>query len=239
MGAATLAVIPARLESTRLPRKVLLKETGKYLLQHVWERVRRARSIDRVIVATDHSDVASACREFGAECMMTSPSHPNGTLRVAEVAKKLKPGRILNVQGDEPEIDPSALDRLVRSLEHSDLATLASPFADPNDAPNPNRVKVVIDRNGDALYFSRSQIPYPRENVAAPLLHVGIYAFRYLALLSWVSLKPTPLERTEKLEQLRALEHGMKIRVLTLKSPWPGGIDTAEDYQRFVANEPR
>jgi 3-deoxy-manno-octulosonate cytidylyltransferase (CMP-KDO synthetase) len=235
----SLAVIPARLASTRLPNKVLLKDTGKFLLQHVWERVRKARSIERIVIATDHADIASACREFGAECMMTSPAHTSGTLRVAEVAKKLKPARIINVQGDEPEIEPSAIDRLAKALDDSELATLASPFSDPNDAQNSNRVKVVVDRNGDALYFSRSLIPYPREAIAAPMLHVGIYAFRFKALMAWTKLPSTPLEQTEKLEQLRALEHGLKMRVIKLKSPWPGGIDTPEDYRRFVAKSAR
>jgi 3-deoxy-manno-octulosonate cytidylyltransferase (CMP-KDO synthetase) len=230
-----LAVIPARLASTRLPNKVLLRETGKYLLQHVWERVKKARRVDRIVVAADHPDVQRACREFGAECVMTSTRHASGTSRVGEVAKKLKPKRVVNVQGDEPDVDPAAIDRLAKALDESELATLATPFADPKEADNPNRVKVVVDRNGDALYFSRSNIPYPREPKLAPRLHVGMYAYRYSALLRWIALPPSRLEETEKLEQLRVLEHGLKIRVVMLSKPWPGGIDTPEDYRRFVA----
>ncbi len=230
----TVAVIPARLGSTRLPNKVLLKDTGKYLIQHVWERVRRAKKVDRVVIATDHERVLRACQEFGAECLMTSADHPSGTHRVAEIAATLKPSKVINVQGDEPEIDPKIIDRLSEALDEAPLATLATPFADLQEAGNPNRVKVVLDRAGNAMYFSRSLIPHPREPKAAPLLHVGIYGYTAAALKQWIALPPTPLEQTEKLEQLRALEHGLKMRVIVLKTPWPGGIDTPEDYQRFV-----
>jgi 3-deoxy-manno-octulosonate cytidylyltransferase (CMP-KDO synthetase) len=231
MGGA-LAVIPARLGSTRLPRKVLLRETGKYLVQHVWERVRRARSVGRVVIATDDEQVRAACLGFGAECMMTSPRHGSGTDRVAEVARRLRAKRIVNVQGDEPEADPGAIDRVIDALDEAELSTLATPLLE--DAANPNRVKVVLDRAGFALYFSRSLIPHPREPLLQPLLHLGVYGYRSSALARWVSLPPSALERTEKLEQLRALEAGMRIRVVVRPTRWSGGIDTEADYRAFV-----
>lgn len=233
MPALTLAVIPARFASTRLPGKPLLRRTGKYLIQHVWERVRQARKIDRVIVATDDRRIAAACEEFGAECMMTSRRHPTGTSRVAEVARRIRADRVINIQGDEPEIPPAAIDLLATSLRTCSVATLAAPPPRRANPKDPNRVKVVCDRRGNAVYFSRSLIPYPR-NPAPPLFHAGIYACRIEALLRWVALPPGPLEKAESLEQLRLLENGVPIRVLVWNEPWPGGIDTPADYAAFV-----
>lgn len=241
-----IAVIPARFGATRMPGKPLARETGKYLIQHVYERAAAARGIDRVIVATDDARILDAVRSFGGEAVMTRSDHPCGTDRIAEVAIGLNCDVVLNVQGDEPEIDPAQLDQLVELLEDdaaADIATLACPFAvlegaDPRD---PNAVKVVLDAAGRAIYFSRAMIPYPRIHQetgatyqpAPYLLHLGVYAYRRTTLLELAGLAPTPLERTEKLEQLRWLEHGRRIAVAVVDSA-AVGIDTPDDYKAFV-----
>jgi 3-deoxy-manno-octulosonate cytidylyltransferase (CMP-KDO synthetase) len=209
-------------------------ETGKTLIQHVWERVRLARNVARVIVATDDARIFEAVRGFRGEAVMTRPDHPSGTDRIAEVAAALDAPIVVNVQGDEPEVDPAAIEQLVELARVTDapVATLACPF-DKADPADPAKVKVVRDRAGYALYFSRSRIPFPRGEGAAPLLHVGMYAYRRDFLLRFPTLEPTPLEKTEKLEQLRVLEHGFRIAV-GLTAAGPGGIDTPEDYQAFV-----
>jgi 3-deoxy-manno-octulosonate cytidylyltransferase (CMP-KDO synthetase) len=242
-----VAVIPARYASTRFPGKPLARQTGQYLIQHVCERVAAARRIGRCIVATDDDRIAAAVREFGGQAVMTRPDHPSGTDRIAEVVRGL-PGApddiILNVQGDEPEIEPAYLDRLVERLaaEPADdcpAATLACPFPEGADPRDPNCVKVVTNLAGRALYFSRSRIPYSRDGGGdtAPgrcLLHLGVYAYRRALLLQLAAWKPGELEQIEKLEQLRVLEHGLALAV-EIVAQATVGIDTPQDYARFVA----
>jgi 3-deoxy-manno-octulosonate cytidylyltransferase (CMP-KDO synthetase) len=229
-----VAVIPARFASTRLPGKPLLDRTGKPLIQHVYERVRACRRLDRVIVATDDDRILEAVRAFGGEAVMTSPTHPSGTDRAAEAVRPIDCARVINVQGDEPEIDPALISTLIDLLDGAKMATLATPFADPADALLPGRVKVVVDRNGYALYFSRSRIPHSNGHATPALLHLGIYGYTKEFLLEYVGLEPTALERAERLEQLRALEHGHRIRVAIIPEASRGGIDTPEDYAAFV-----
>ena len=232
-------VIPARFGSTRFPAKILANRTGRPLVQHVVEQARKCRLVREVIVATDDRRIFDALRPFETHCVMTSPNHQSGTDRVAEVARRLSDQIIVNVQGDEPEIEPEVIDGLIERLSSSsdDMATAATPFpagADPND---PNLVKVVTDQDGRALYFSRSLIPFHRDATSPRsvpyYLHLGIYAYRREFLLRFASLPPTPLELAEKLEQLRALEQGHRIQVLTVHRA-THGIDTPEQYDEFV-----
>jgi 3-deoxy-manno-octulosonate cytidylyltransferase (CMP-KDO synthetase) len=236
------AVIPARYASTRFPGKPLVRETGKYLIQHVYEQVSRARSVADVIVATDDERIRQAVESFGGRAVMTRADHPSGTDRVAEVAAGLDAAIILNVQGDEPEIEPADIDKLVGLLAADAevvMGTLACPFPAGADPRDPNAVKVVLDRRGRALYFSRALIPYPRDSAGAPssgqewLLHLGVYAYRRDFLLRLAKLPPTPAERMEKLEQLRALENGYAIAVGIVERA-AVGIDTPADYAAFV-----
>lgn len=236
------AVIPARYASTRLPGKPLLRETGKYLIQHVYEQVRRAPSIERVLVATDDTRILDAVRSFGGEAVMTREDHPSGTDRVAEAARSLDATIIVNVQGDEPEIEPAHIDRVVSLMDEHDeapIGTMACPFAAGADPRDPNKVKVVLDARGRALYFSRSLVPFPRDTGGVPrrpgdwLLHLGLYAYRRDFLFALASLPPTPMEQAEKLEQLRVLEHGHAIAVAVVDRA-ARGVDTAEDYAEFV-----
>jgi len=234
--ASAAAIIPVRYASPRLPGKPLLAETGQPLIRHVWETVRRARRLDPVIVATDDPRIAEAAAGFGARVELTSPSHPSGGDRVAEVARRLTSELIVNVQGDEPEVDPDDLDRLVLRLASAgdDLVTLARRLepGDAADLADPNVVKLVTDDDGHALYFSRCPIPHG----AAPqdaLVHQGVYAWRREALLRFAAAPPCALERLERLEQLRALAMGLRIGVVqTLHRSL--GIDTPEDYARFL-----
>ena len=236
-----LAVIPARYESSRFPGKPLADRTGKPLIQHVVERVRRAQRIVRIIVATDDRRIADAVAGFGSEAMMTRADHPNGTSRIAEVVERLGdvcPDIIVNVQGDEPEIEPHVIDELVEGLAASGgapMATLASDFAPDEDPADPNIVKVVVDRLDRAMYFSRSVIPFNRDGAInlAPLKHPGLYAYQRHFLPEYVALPPTPLEQIEKLEQLRALEHGYPIAVVRTQVRHHG-IDTPDQYEAFV-----
>ena len=231
------AIIPARWASTRFPGKPLVQLRGKPLVQHVWERARRAKSVDRVIIATDDMRIAEAAFDFGSEVALTSPKHPTGTDRLAEVAKRLKSAPIiLNVQGDEPDIAPSTIDRLVRALQDNPklgMVTAANPVTDPTDVRNPNVVKVVTDLAGRALYFSRSVIPHDRDGRGGIeyLRHQGIYGYRRKVLLDFVKWKPTPLEKAEKLEQLRALEHGVAIGVIMVKKA-SVGVDVPADLAK-------
>jgi 3-deoxy-manno-octulosonate cytidylyltransferase (CMP-KDO synthetase) len=241
-----IAVIPARYASTRFPGKPLARATGQYLIQHVYERVMSATRIERCIVATDDTRIENAVREFGGSVVMTRPDHPSGTDRIAEVVRGL-PGApndiILNVQGDEPEIEPDYLDRLVARLARESvdcpIATLACPFPDAAEPRDPNCVKVVRNSVGRALYFSRSLIPYPRDSggSATPgawLFHLGVYAYRRAFLLELATWKPGALEQVEQLEQLRVLEHGIALAVELVEHACVG-IDTPQDYERFVA----
>lgn len=238
------AIIPARYGSTRFPGKPLAKQTGKTLIQHVCEQVARAATVNRCVVATDDERIVEAVRSFGGQAVMTRADHPSGTDRIAEVVRSVGGAAddiILNVQGDEPEIEPGYLDRLVERLRRDErcaVATLACPFGPDDDPADPNCVKVVKNRDGTALYFSRALIPYPREGGAAgesagPLLHLGIYGYRRGFLLEFSDWEPGPLERIEKLEQLRVLENGHAIAVEIVERAC-AGVDTPEDYAAFV-----
>ena len=227
-----VAIIPARWGSTRFPGKPLHGIAGKPLIQHVWSRCLEAEVFDQVVVATDDMRIVEAAFQFGAEVALTAAEHKSGTDRIAEVAKKMKKASLIfNVQGDEPLIDPQLLRRLVRKMQRDpkmDLLTAATP-ASPQEAGSEHIVKVVVDREGSALYFSRSKIPFARsENGPGWLRHLGLYGYRRSALLEFVRFAPSPLEVTEQLEQLRALENGMKIRVVISKSG-SIGVDTPED----------
>ena len=228
-----VGIIPARWSSTRFPGKPLYLVADKPLLRHVFERCRRARKLDAVIVATDDMRIAEAAFAWGAEVALTSPRHGSGTDRVAEVARHAKSfAFVINIQGDEPLIDPNLIDKLVEKLRSDgtiDIITAAHPFANPTEAESPYQNKVVVDRNNCALYFSRSLIPYPaKPSRVRYLRHQGIYGFRRDALLQFVKWKPSPLERAESLEQLRALENGVKVHVLVTKHGSPG-VDTLAD----------
>lgn len=238
---AILAVIPARFASTRLPGKPLLSETGRPLIRHVVEAARRASRLDRVLVATDDPRIAEAVAAFGGEAVMTRADHPSGTDRVAEVAAAIPEARIIvNLQGDEPEIQPGSLDLVVRLLDddpEAPMSTVATPIRSEESYRDPSCVKVVVSSRNRALYFSRSPIPHHRDGLPADtppaLLHLGLYAYRREFLLRLATLPPSPLERAEKLEQLRVLEVGYPIAVGLVDEP-SIGIDTPEDYRRFV-----
>lgn len=234
-----LCVIPARYASTRLPGKPLAMIAGKPMIQHVYERACRALLPQEVVVATDSQIVADAVKGFGGKVMMTSSDHPSGTDRLAEVALSYPDvDVIVNVQGDEPMIPPEVIDKLAQAFEEDkdlNMATLKTLMGE-EEYNNPNAVKVVTDQNGYALYFSRSLLPYPRNKTAAfkAYKHVGIYAYRRSFLLSYAAYEPTPLEQTEGLEQLRALENGQRIKVL--ESKFQGiGIDTQADLDAINA----
>jgi len=207
------------------------------MIEHVYERAARASCVDRVVVLTDDERIAEAVRNFGGRVEMTPAECASGTDRIAHAAAGWDADAVVNVQGDEPLIDPEAVERIARHLaEHPDdpMVTLAAP-ADDDERDDPNAVKVVTDRQGYALYFSRSRIPYPRstetERGRAPLKHIGLYGYQRRTLLELAALAPTPLERTEGLEQLRALENGIRIRVLDATHPSPG-VDTQADLER-------
>jgi 3-deoxy-manno-octulosonate cytidylyltransferase (CMP-KDO synthetase) len=232
-------VIPARYGSTRFPAKIVASRTGRPLVQHVVDQARKCKLVRDVIVATDDQRIVEALRPFETNVVMTSPAHQSGTDRIAEVARTLKDDIIVNVQGDEPEIEPWIIDGLADHLMHSedDMATAATKFPDGADVNDPNLVKVVTTIEGRAIYFSRSVIPHQRDKTEAMRvayhLHLGIYAYRRDFLLHFASWKPTPLEMTEKLEQLRAIEHGCSIFVMPVERA-THGIDTEEQYEAFV-----
>jgi 3-deoxy-manno-octulosonate cytidylyltransferase (CMP-KDO synthetase) len=258
-----LIVVPARYGSTRLPGKPLLCGTGKPLIQHVYERVARIRLPARIVVATDDERIFSAVVEFGGQAVMTSRDCRSGTDRAFEVAQAEPAAElIVNVQGDEPEIDPRNVETLIallrmeeRAARSADIATLACPFADRTEFADPAKVKVVLVGKkrmrvasakcfGDAMYFSRAMIPHvvddtragasaSRRVPAGVYRHLGLYAFRRQALFAFALDRETELEKSEKLEQLRALENGMRIRVGVVRHA-PGGIDTPQDYAAFV-----
>jgi len=241
-----IGIIPARWGSTRFPGKPLYLIAGKPLLKHVWERCLRSKNLDLVVIATDDMRIASAAFDWGAEVALTSRKHSSGTNRVAEVAAKAKRfAYVINIQGDEPLIDSRLIDRLVQELRSDrrvEMVTAAHRFENPADASSPHQVKVVVDLCGNALYFSRAPIPAIRNEDSSAavfprglrnrgsvfLRHQGIYGFQRETLLRFVSWKPTPLERSESLEQLRALENGVKVHVLITAAGSPG-IDTPED----------
>lgn len=241
-----LLVIPARRRSTRLPDKMLLRETGKTVLQHTFEAACEAQIPGTVLIATDDNEIAAEVRRFGGRVIMTSPDCPSGTDRVAEVARVIPQAEVVvNLQGDEPEIDPNAIDRLATLLLENPaagMATLATPIRSREALEDPACVKVVFDSIGQAMYFSRSPIPYPREWNDAMLTstpatfhqHIGIYAYRRDLLLRFASLPVGGTEQIEKLEQLRILEQGETILISEINMS-TRGIDTPADYAAFVA----
>jgi 3-deoxy-manno-octulosonate cytidylyltransferase (CMP-KDO synthetase) len=240
-----VVVIPARYASSRLPAKPLLNETGKYLIQHVHEQAVKAKRVSGVVVATDDQRILDAVRSFGGRAAMTREDHASGTDRIAEVAATLDADVILNLQGDEPQFDPAHLDLLTDLLVADPtvgMATLATPLRNKTDYLNPNVVKVVCDHRSRALYFSRSPIPMVRDGDpdfahTPPLFlqHLGVYAYRRDVLLTLSATPPHPLELAEKLEQLRALAHGISIKVGVIPTAHRG-VDTPADYAAFVAS---
>lgn len=236
-----LAVIPARYASSRLPGKPLVSLAGKPMIQHVWERARRAESVSRILVATDDERVLRAVAEFGGEAVLTRADHNSGTERVAEVAASAagsEAAMFVNVQGDEPLIEPAAVDAAVHALltdDSAQVATLAVPVANPTEVMDPNVVKVVLDFEDNALYFSRAPIPWVRDTEgpvrARHLKHIGLYAFRRGALLEFPTFPRGELEKLEQLEQLRWLENGYKIRVAETRYD-SVSVDVAEDVPR-------
>ena len=245
-------MIPARFGSTRLPGKPLSDIHGKPMIQHVHERVRRARRPDRVLVATDDERIAAVVRGFGGEVVMTSRDHATGTDRLAEAARGTEAEIVINVQGDEPLVDPDGIDAAVDGLARDpglDMATLSLPLRDVEEMLSPSVVKVVCDAKGEALYFSRSPVPLVRQGSSTDLRaaaaaavarglarkHVGLYVYRRASLLRFAALAPTPLEVAEGLEQLRALENGMRIRVVEREGAAGPAVDTAEDLERVRA----
>jgi 3-deoxy-manno-octulosonate cytidylyltransferase (CMP-KDO synthetase) len=237
-----IAAIPARYASTRLPGKPLLPISGRPMIEHVYHRVGLARGLARIVVLTDDERIARAVEAFGGEVEMTPADCASGTDRIAHAARRWPAtAAVVNVQGDEPLIDPEAVSAIVAHLAahpEDPVVTLAAPLAGGSaqaaaDLANPNVVKVVLGASGHALYFSRAAIPYARQQGggAAALRHLGIYGYQRAALLRLASLPPTPLERTEALEQLRALENGISIRVLVRAGSQPG-VDTREDLER-------
>lgn len=242
-----VGIIPARLASTRLPRKLLLDATGKPLLQYTWEAAMSSGRLDDVIVAADSEEIAAAVRAFGGRCELTG-DHPSGTDRIAEVVKRVCPNvdAVVNIQGDEPEIEASHISQLVDALQQSgsEMATLATPITNLQELNDPSCVKVVCASDDRALYFSRATIPFCRDADPSELLdddspwklHLGLYAYRTDFLLRLTQLPPSPLEKLEKLEQLRALEAGARIQ-LAIVEHRSVGIDTPEDYAAFVARQ--
>ena len=231
-------IIPSRYASTRLPGKPLRMIAGQTLIHRVYNRAILAKSPDIVVVATDHRDIAEEVESFGGRVVMTAVNHPTGTDRLAEIAEQLADYDIIvNVQGDEPFIDPDVIDRLAKMLtehENLDMVTAAAPLK-KEEYQDASAVKVVVNQMGEALYFSRALIPYPREGFAMPpLKHIGVYAYRRSFLLTYAETEQTPLEKTESLEQLRALETGHKIGVIRIETE-DIGIDTEEDLKK--ANE--
>ncbi len=238
-----LVVIPARYGSSRFEGKVLAKDTGKFLVQHTYERALCAKSVEKVLIAADSELVMQACASFGAACVMTSAAHQSGTDRIAEAARDIDAQIIVNLQADEPEIDPSNIDYLVGLLQKSDadMATLVARFENREQINDPNIVKAIVDKNGRAIYFSRSVIPYDRGaggigKTGSYLRHLGIYAYRKDFLLKFTSLPQGQLEKCEKLEQLRAIEYGFSIITGKVEHAWEG-IDTPEQYAEFVKRQ--
>ncbi len=231
-----LGVIPARLGSTRLPEKILRSLGGKPMIQHVWERARLAKKLEAVIVATDDVRIQQCVEGFGGKAIMTRQDHPNGTSRIAEVIGHFKQDLVINIQGDQPLVDPKALDEMVSIFERTkdvEMLTLAVRLKDRESFENPNVVKIVCDAEGDALYFSRAAIPFfqGRQDCAFSFLkHLGVYGYRRDFLLKFVAWEPGILENTEKLEQLRVLERGRSIRVIETAYDFIS-VDTEEDLQ--------
>ena len=235
-----LAVIPSRYGAQRFPGKPLALIAGKPLVQWVWEAARAAHRVNRVVVATDHERIASVVRRFGGEVVMTSPHCPSGTDRVAEVARSSRAGLIVNIQGDEPLLAPQTIDRVVEALQIDAsvvMSTAVRKADNEREWRNPNVVKAVLDRMNYAIYFSRSPIPHEPSGRGLPRaphwVHIGLYAFRRAFLFRFAALPPSTLEQSERLEQLRVLEHGCAIKVVTANHrsqavDRPGDIRTVE-----------
>jgi 3-deoxy-manno-octulosonate cytidylyltransferase (CMP-KDO synthetase) len=234
---AIVAIIPARYASTRLPGKALADLDGRPMIEHVYRRVSAARIVSEVIVATDDLRIATRVHDFGGKVRLTKATHETGTDRLAEVAASLDCDVVVNVQGDEPLIDPRAIEELVAPFAADpsvQMTTLYRRIHDPAELGNPNVTKVVIDRGGFAMYFSRAAIPHlrhPRGGWPPLYRHIGLYAYRRSTLLVLASLEPTPLERAESLEQLRALEHGIRIKAVETRYE-SFGVDTPEDLEQ-------
>jgi 3-deoxy-manno-octulosonate cytidylyltransferase (CMP-KDO synthetase) len=232
-----VGVIPARFASTRLPGKPLQDIVGKPMIQHVYENAARSKILSDIVVATDDERIRAAVAGFGGKAMLTSRDHNTGTDRVAEVARSMGAGIVVNIQGDEPFVAPGMIDEIVQPLlDDPDLPMCTSmhEIADPADYANPNVVKVVVDLSGNALYFSRSLIPYPRRTEGHRAFeHIGMYAYTKDFLLAYASLPQTPLEKLESLEQLRVIEHGYRLRVVETRQDYiPLSVDTQEDLER-------
>jgi 3-deoxy-manno-octulosonate cytidylyltransferase (CMP-KDO synthetase) len=234
----TVAVIPARYGSTRFPGKPLAIINGKPMVQRVYEQCAKAKLVDKIIVATEDKRIIDCVKSFGGEAVMTSSKHHSGTDRVIEVIKDLSCDIVVNVQGDEPFIDPLSIDKVIKPFSEEKSVQVATPavkFKNASDVRDPNKVKVIVDKNGDAIYFSRSPIPYDGHDVKFSFLkHIGIYSFRKKFLLAFGALKKTPLELKEKLEQLRMIENGYKIRVVLISKD-SIAIDTPEDIRKALA----
>jgi len=234
-----VGVIPARYAASRFPGKALASIAGKPLIQRVWEGARTAKSLRTVLVATDDERIAACCRAFGAEVTITRANHPTGTDRVAEAAAGLPDDVVVNIQGDEPLIEGFVIDAAVAALAEDPEISMATVVhaAEAADVDDPDRVKVVLDRRGDALYFSRSRVPAHRPNAPVPPYwqHIGIYAYRRSFLMEFVKLAQTPAEQSEQLEQLRALEHGHRIRCAVVEGWHSVPVDGPGDVARVEA----
>ena len=231
-----LGIIPARFASSRLPGKPLVEIAGKTMLEHVYRRALESQVFFRVIIATDDERIYNAAKAFGADVMLTRSDHANGTSRAAEVAQNIDTDYVINIQGDEPMLDPRLLRELAEGIakdEIADSATACMELANEEDINNPNIVKVACAQNGRALYFSRSPIPYRRENTACKLYeHIGIYGYKKDFLMKLVTLADTPLQQTESLEQLKILEHGYTMAVIKTQYPSQGpNVNTPEDLE--------
>lgn len=239
MNTNVLAILPARHGSTRFPGKPLTPIAGKPMIQHVWERTRQAKRVATVVVATDDERIRDACLAFGAEVEMTTSDHPTGTDRLAEVAARRACDVVVNVQGDEPLIEgfvvDAAVDALLEPGREASMSTVVH-RAEPAAYDDPNRVKVVVDRDGFALYFSRAPIPYRRKDTGlAPLQHVGLYVYRKAFLLEFVKWPRSAAEQAEELEQLRALENGHRIRCAEVEGWTSVPVDVPQDVARVEA----
>jgi 3-deoxy-manno-octulosonate cytidylyltransferase (CMP-KDO synthetase) len=234
---SALGIVPARFAASRFPGKPLALIAGRPMIEHVVTNARRAKSLRDVWVATDDERIAEACRGFDAHVVMTSPDHPTGSDRLAEVAADVDDEIIVNIQGDEPLIEGFVVDAAVQALREAPDVPMSTVVhaADAASSDDPNRVKVARDLSGNALYFSRSVLPFPRAEATTLWQHIGLYAYRREFLLQYVTLEPTPLERAEALEQLRALEHGYPIRCAVIEGWESVPVDTEADRDRVEA----